>query len=265
VAAAEGDREPAADALAERRVLVTRPAHQAADLADRIAALGGHPVVAPTVATGPGDPDRLDAAVLELARGAYAGLCLTSVNGVAALASAFARTELSPDEVLGDLRLVGAVGPRTAAELRLRLEVDATVVPDRATGAALGAAVPPGIGRVLLPRGDRAGQDLPDALTAAGWVPVPVVAYRTVTARSLPADVLDQLSAGGIDLLTFTSASTVRGFVELVADRPWTGRVVTIGPVTSTTAREFGLPVAAEADPHDVDGLVAALVRAATA
>lgn len=264
MAATEGDGGTAPDALAGRRVLVTRPAHQAADLADRIAALGGRPVVAPTIATGPGDPARLDAAVRELARGAYAGLCVTSVNGVAALSSAFARTELPPAEVLGDLRLVGAVGPRTGGELRLRLGVDATVVPDRATGAALGAAVPHGAGRVLLPRGDRASDDLPEALAAAGWDPVPLVAYRTVTARALPAGVLDRLEAGGIDLLAFTSASTVRGFVELVGDRPWTGRVVTIGPVTSAAARELGVPVDAEADPHDTDGLVAALVRTVT-
>jgi uroporphyrinogen-III synthase len=158
---------------------------------------------------------------------------------------------------------VGAVGPRTAGLVEEAFGRAPTVVPDTATGASLGDAVPPGEGEVLLPRGDLAADDLDRALERRGWTPVRVVAYRTVTATALPHAVLEALAGGVVDLLAFTSASTVRGFVELVGDRPWSGRVVSIGPVTSATCRELGLTVAAEADPHDLDGLLVALVAAA--
>jgi uroporphyrinogen-III synthase len=75
--------------------------------------------------------------------------------------------------------------------------------------------------------------------------------------------VLDDLEAGRIDLLAFGSSSTVRNFVALTEPEQRRGAVVSIGPVTSATCRELGLEVAEEADPHDLDGLVAALVRAA--
>jgi uroporphyrinogen-III synthase len=250
--------------LAGRQVLVTRPAHQSASLCERIEALGGRALVAPTIATGPGDDAAMADAVRGLAAGRFTGLCLTSANGVRSLADACARAGVDAAPALAGLRLVGAVGPRTAELVASHLGVEATVVPETATGAALGRAVPAGSGEVLLPRGDLAGGDLVDGLAAAGWTPVPVVAYRTVTAAAIEPAVVTALAAGEVDLLTFTSASTVRGFVDLLGDRPWSGRVVTIGPVTSTACRRAGMSVAAEAAPHDLDGLVAALVELAT-
>jgi uroporphyrinogen-III synthase len=249
--------------LAGRQVLVTRPAHQSTGLCERIEALGGRAIIAPTIATGPGDAAAMADAVRGLADGRFAGLCLTSANGVRSLAEACARAGVEAGRALDGLRLVGAVGPRTADLVASHLGVEATVVPDTATGLALGRAVPAGSGAVLLPRGDLAGGDLVDGLAAAGWTPVPVVAYRTVTAPALDPAVVAALAAGEVDLLTFTSASTVRGFVELLGGRSWSGRVVTIGPVTSAACCRVGMSVGAEADPHDLEGLVGALVRAA--
>jgi uroporphyrinogen-III synthase len=250
--------------LTGRRVLVPRPPHQASDLSRRIREVGGEPVEAPTITTAPGDGDALVAAVHDLLAGVAAGICFTSGNGVHALAHAFDGQGLRRRGALDRLRLVGAVGPRTAGLVEEAFGRAPTVVPGTATGASLGDAVPPGEGEVLLPRGDLAADDLDRALTAKGWTPVRVVAYRTVTAVALPDEVLDALATGEVDLLAFTSASTVRGFVELVGDRPWSGRVVSIGPVTSAACRGLGLEVAAEADPHDLDGLLAALVAAAS-
>lgn len=251
--------------LAGRRVLVPRPPHQASALAARIRAAGGVAVEAPTIRTEPGDPDALRACVHDLAAGRAAGVCFTSGNGVHALAAAADEAGVDRPELLAGLSLVGAVGPRTAELVSAVFGRVPTVVPDTSTGASLGDAVPPGEGRVLLPRGDLAAGDLDAALEAKGWTPVRVVAYRTVTAPALPGEVLEALAAGAIDLLAFTSASTARGFVELVGDRPWSGRVVAIGPVTSAACRELGLEVAAEADPYDLDGLLAALEEAAQA
>jgi uroporphyrinogen-III synthase len=242
---------------------VPRPPHQASELSRRIREAGGEPVEAPTITTAPGDDDALVAAVHDLAAGSVAGICFTSGNGVHALAHAFDGQALRRRGALDQLGLVGAVGPRTAGLVEEAFGRAPTVVPDTATGASLGDAVPPGEGEVLLPRGDLAADDLDRALERRGWTPVRVVAYRTVTATALPHAVLEALAGGVVDLLAFTSASTVRGFVELVGDRPWSGRVVSIGPVTSATCRELGLTVAAEADPHDLDGLLVALVAAA--
>lgn len=244
-------------------MLVPRPPHQASALSARIRDAGGEPVEAATIRTAPGDAAGLVDAVCRLAADGFAGTCLTSANGVHALATAGDDAGVELGDALGRLTLLGVVGSRTAALVRERFGVQPTVVPETATGAALGRALPAGDGDVLLPRGDLATQDLDVALTGAGWTPVPVVAYRTVTADAIDPTVLGALVDGSIDLLAFTSASTVRGFVTLVGDRPWHGRVVSIGPVTSTTCRQLGLEVAAEADPHDLGGLVDALVRAA--
>ncbi|WP_052664473.1 uroporphyrinogen-III synthase [Nitriliruptor alkaliphilus] len=249
--------------LARRRVLVTRPPHQVAELVQGIRLAGGEPVLAPTIATVPGDTDALIAAAHDLAAGVVAGACFTSANGVHAFARGCDEGRLDRRGLLDGLTLVGAVGPRTAELVLETFGRAPTVVPDTSTGAALGAAVPPGSGEVLLPRGDLAADDLDRALRRRGWTPRRVDAYRTVTAPSLPGGVLTALAAGEVDLLAFTSASTVRGFVELVGDRPWSGRVVAIGPVTAAACRELGLTVAEQADPHDLDGLLVALGRAA--
>jgi uroporphyrinogen-III synthase len=79
----------------------------------------------------------------------------------------------------------------------------------------------------------------------------------------LDPQVLADLASGRIDLLAFASSSTVRNFAVTVGEHGWQGRVVSIGPVTSATCAEHGIEVTEEADPHDLDGLVDALVRAA--
>lgn len=244
------------------RVLVSRAPSQADELADRIRALGGEPVLAPVITIEPGDRAGLAAAVDELASGTVALVCLTSPNGVDALAEAFAAADLDAT-TLQRAGLVAAVGPGTAARLESRLHVSPDLVPDTATTEALGRAVPPGRGRALLPRADLANPVLGELLADKGYDPVEITAYRTGRPEALPPRVLAQLEAGEVDLLAFASPSTARNFAALVGDRPWEGRVVSIGPVTSAACRQLGLSVAAEADPHDLDGLVAALVVAA--
>jgi uroporphyrinogen-III synthase len=165
--------------------------------------------------------------------------------------------------VLAAVPVLACVGSGTAARLWERLRIRPDLVPGRATTRALGEAVPAGTGGALLPRADIASPVLPELLAAKGYDCVEVVAYRTGRPSALEQAVLDDLAAGRLDLLAFASSSTVRNFVGLVADRPWRGRVVSIGPVTSATCRELGVEVAIEADPHDLDGLVAALVHAA--
>jgi uroporphyrinogen-III synthase len=82
--------------------------------------------------------------------------------------------------------------------------------------------------------------------------------------RSLPKDARDALRAGKVDAVTFTSASTVRGFVGALGSVKGSPKVVCIGPVTAKEARAHGLTVHAVAKPHTIDGLGRALVRALT-
>jgi uroporphyrinogen III methyltransferase/synthase len=103
---------------------------------------------------------------------------------------------------------------------------------------------------------------LETALERKGWEVVRVDAYRTILATSLPRDARSALRAGEVDAVTFTSASTVRGFVSALGASRGTPKVVCIGPVTAKAARDAGLRPATVAKPHTIEGLVAALERA---
>jgi uroporphyrinogen-III synthase len=114
----------------------------------------------------------------------------------------------------------------------------------------------------LVARAAEARDVLPDALAERGAKVDVVPLYETVrepASEELLAAIADA------DYVTFTSSSTVRFFLESVGDGfPAGTRVVSIGPVTSATARELGLDVAVEAERHDPEGLVAALLADAT-
>jgi uroporphyrinogen-III synthase len=240
------------------RVLVPRTRMQASGLSMHVRSLGGEPVEAPTIAVEPGDTGHLAEAISDVADGAFAGMCLTSPNGVDAFTDALDASGADA-RVLSMLDWVACVGPGTAQRLFDRLHVTADILPEVATTVGLSEALPSGAGHVLLPRADIATNMLADGLRERGWVPVEVAAYRTVRPAGLPAEVVADLAAGRIDLLAFASSSTVRNFVDLLEERPWQGRVVSIGPVTTRTAQELDVPVAREADPHTLDGLVEAL------
>lgn len=246
------------------RVLVPRTRDQASGLSMHVRSLGGEPIEAPTIRVEPGDHDHLAEAVTDVANGAFAGLCLTSPNGVDAFAVALEAVGLD-SRVLARVDTVACVGPGTAERLAERLHVVADVVPEVATTTGLAEAYPSGSGHVLLPRADIATNMLADGLRDKGWIPVEVAAYRTVRPERLADDVMADLAAGRVDLLAFASSSTVRNFVELMGEESWSGRVVSIGPVTTRTARELGVEVAREADPHTLDGLVQALCDEAAA
>lgn len=244
--------------LAGVTVLVPRSRRQASRLSARIRELGGEALEAPTITVEPGDVSGLRAAVRDLAAGAHVAVCLTSPTAVEVVAEAAAACGLGAP--LAGVPLVACVGAGTAERTRARLGRAPDLVPGTATSAALADAFPPGTGTVLLPRADLAGRALVDGLAGKGYDPVEVVAYRTGRPEALPADALARLAAGEVDVVAFASSSTARNFASLVATHPWRADVVSIGPVTSATCREVGLRVAGEADPHDLDGLVAAIV-----
>ncbi|HEX6399290.1 MAG TPA: uroporphyrinogen-III synthase, partial [Actinomycetota bacterium] len=156
---------------------------------------------------------------------------------------------------------VAAIGEGTAASFRGWSRREPDLQPPTFTTAALARAFPRGSGRVLCARADIAPEGLEAALAGKGWNPVRVDAYRTLFARSLPREARDALRRGDVDAVTFTSASTVQGFVQALGGAKGSPKVVCIGPVTATAAREAGLRPAAVARPHTFEGLVQALER----
>jgi uroporphyrinogen-III synthase len=122
---------------------------------------------------------------------------------------------------------------------------------------------PPADGeRVLLARAEHARDVLPAGLSERGYAVDVLAVYRTVTATP-DADVLDRVRRGEVDVLTFTSSSTVTNLCDLLGDAPEPQPIVaSIGPVTSKTALERGLRVDVEASEHTIDGLVDALLSA---
>jgi uroporphyrinogen III methyltransferase/synthase len=254
-----------------RRVVVTRARAQASGLAAALRNLGAEVVELPAVRIEPRiDSDGVRRVVDRI--GEYSLVCVTSPNGAHLLFEALDGAGLDAralggapkQKQVGKGTSIAAIGPGTAAAL-VEHGVRADIVPERfvaeALVEALGAVEVEGK-RVLVARATEARDVLPDALRERGAEVDVVALYETVREEPEP-EALEV--AQGADYVTFTSSSTVRNLTEALGDRfPAGARVVSIGPVTSEAARDAGLEVHVEADRHDIDGLVAALLKDAT-
>jgi uroporphyrinogen III methyltransferase / synthase len=240
-----------------RRVVVTRARAQASTLAATLRDLGAEVVELPAIRIEP----RLSGTEVRDAVagiGDYSLVCLTSPNGVRLLFEALAEVGLDARALAG--AAVAAIGPGTARALAEH-GIAADVVPERFVAEALVEALA-GIEvegrRVLVARAAEARDVLPDALRERGAEVDVVALYETVREEPDP-DAVE--AARGADYVSFTSSSTVANLTEALGDRfPAGARVVSIGPVTSEAARAAGLRVDVEAERHDVDGLIAALL-----
>jgi uroporphyrinogen III methyltransferase / synthase len=240
-----------------RTVVVTRARAQASGLAATLRSLGATVVELPAIRVesliGSDEVKRAASAIAD-----YDLVCLTSPNGVGMLFEAIAAAGLDARALAG--ATVAAIGPGTARALAAH-GIAADIVPERFVAEALVEALA-GVDvdgkRVLIARAAEARDVLPDALRERGADLDVVALYETV--REAPDD--DAVAAAaGADYVTFTSSSTVTNLTEALGDRfPAAARIVSIGPVTSATVREAGLEVAVEADRHDVDGLLTALL-----
>jgi uroporphyrinogen III methyltransferase/synthase len=241
-----------------RRVVVTRARAQASGLAATLRDLGADVVELPAIRIEPRiESEEVRAAAAAIA--IYELVCLTSPNGVHLLFEAIAAADLDSRALAGVT--VAAIGPGTARALAQR-GVVADIVPERFVAEALVEALA-GVEvegeRVLVARAAEARDVLPDALRERGAEVDVVSLYETV--REAP-DEEAIAAAEAADYVTFTSSSTVTNLTAALGDRfPADARVVSIGPVTSDSARAAGLSVNVEAEQHDVDGLVAALLE----
>jgi uroporphyrinogen-III synthase len=242
-----------AKTLAGRTIVVTRAADDSAELVAELRRRGAAAILAPAIEIVPARSAALTKALRELAAGRFAWITLTSTHAVETL-----RDRLRPSDVKAR---VAAIGDGTADAFRAWSQREPDLVPRTFTTAGLARAFPRGTGAVLCARADVAPEGLEDALAAKGWSPVRVDAYRTRTPRALPAEARDALSGGSVDAVTFTSASTVRGFVAQLGEVRGAPKVICIGPVTAREARAHGFTVHAVSRPHTVEGLIAAVER----
>jgi uroporphyrinogen III methyltransferase/synthase len=249
--------------LQGRRILVTRPRAQAAQLTGRLEAYGAETVTLPTIRIEPpADWAPLDEAIRSL--DGFRCVIFTSVNGVAAFRERLRDAGRSAPRAPG--QIVVAIGPATAEALSQE-GLQADVVPDEFTAEGVVSALRPRLGRgdaVLLVRAAEARDVLPRELAASGARVSIAPAYRTVLTREGSERALALLEARRIDAVTFTSSSTVRGFVAVVAPDDAArllGDVVVaaIGPITAATAAEHGLRVTVMPHEYTIPALAEAI------
>jgi uroporphyrinogen III methyltransferase/synthase len=254
-----------APSLAGKRILVTRAREQAEKTAALIRALGGEPVLLPTIEL---HPPRDPAAVRRALEGAsgYGWVAFTSENGVERTWDVIEAMGAGGG-IFGEAKLA-AIGPGTAAALEkhgMRADVVATESKGEGLAAAVLAAMEPEES-LLLFRAQAARDAFPDALVRAGH-PVEIVAVYETRPASGPdvARVVAELDGGAIDAVTFTSASTVESFVAMVGGearaRELLARTLvgSIGPVTSEALAARGLRVDTAASEATLEALLAAL------
>lgn len=246
--------------LAGKRILVTRSITQAGALTEPLTELGAEPVVCPTIEIVP--PASLSELEDALARlGQVDFLILSSVNAVEIFFSQLQAKGLGLEN-LQEKQIV-AVGPKTAQAIETHgLHVDLVPTDFRAEGIIdlIRARVAGKL--VLYPKAGLARDLIPAQLTAAGARVLDPVAYTSI-APAGASQKLDNAILEGLDLITFTASSTVRNFVKLLSPETLEMArkvpVASIGPLTSQTAREYGLQVAVEPKDSTLDAMVEAI------
>lgn len=246
--------------LSKRRVLVTRAAEQAPALTAALKAIGVEPIVVPTIEiVPPASFDELDQAIAELDQIDY--LILTSANAVNAF---FDRLTVQGQSnlALSGLQTV-AVGPKSAEALAERgIKVDLVPKDYRAEGVIALLKDRVSGKRLLYPKAALARDLIPTELAAAGAEVIAPVAYSSAPPANAARE-LQRALTDGLDLLVFTASSTVQNFFDLLdSDNQQLARqipVASIGPLTSTTARELGFEVVIEPDNSTLEALIAAV------
>jgi len=251
--------------LMGKRIVVTRAREQASDLVARLAALGADCLEFPTIKVAPPDDwSPLDRALDDLAK--YDWLIFTSVNGVEFF---FQRLFALDRDVraLGHLR-TGAIGPATAAHLAA-FGLKSDILPDnyRAEGVVAAFQKETLTGRrVLLPRAREARSVLPVELTRMGAQVDEITVYHTLPVSENSDQLLELLQNGQVDLITFTSSSTVKNFHALLPEDNRQAllqdvTLASIGPITSDTAAKLGFNVDLTAEIYTIPGLCQEILK----
>lgn len=242
-----------------KRIIVTRAESSAAVLTSQLEELGAVVDEFPVIRfVPPPDMSALDEAISML--GSFDWIVFTSANGVEWFVMRVFEQGLDI-RALGTAKLA-AIGPKTAAALvDMGLRVD--YVPSQYVAEAVLSEFPedPAGKRLLIPRALEARSELPEGLRARGAEVTVVAAYETVIDESSADPLRSRLAGEPVDMVTFTSASTVSNFFRLAGDAQISSDVVAacIGPITAEAAREHGLRNIVMATEYTIEGLVEAL------
>ena len=251
--------------LTGKRVVVTRTPEQSTTLLEKLTTSGAIPILMPTIRIEPlADLAALDAALR--AHNRYDWLILTSANAVTILSERLCALGMTAQDL--QHLSIAAVGPATTEGLHT-YGLTPHFVPQRFEAAEIATGLQAQLGalqglRILLPQAAIARQNLAEALTAQGAVVDVIPIYQTLPA-TLDSTALTALQQG-VDVVTFTSGSTVRNFMQglldnkLTPDLLQTATIACIGPQTAAAAQELGLHVDLVADDYTIDGLVDGLV-----
>jgi len=249
-----------------KRVVITRARKQASGLTSKLMALGAECLEAPVIEIEPlSGSEAVETALSSL--NAYDWVIFTSVNGVITFFDRLFEKGLDA-RALGSLK-TACIGPSTAAELK-KYGIGTDVLPDSYVAESVveafkGQAVKGA--KILLPRAEEARPVIPVELTKLGAVVNEVAVYRTIIDTTSTEKVADALTKGEVDMVTFTSSSTVKNFVDMIPNGDLSlmdgVTVACIGPVTEETAKELGLTPHLVADTFTIDGLVDTIVDAA--
>ena len=237
-----------------KRILITRPRAQADGFADKLRSAGFEPIYFPVIEIKPVEDNvALERALSKM--NCYEWIVFTSVNAVDVVFNQF------PSLNWSDSIRVAAIGPKTANALKTH-----RVAPDFVPEEYVAEAILPGLGDlrgkwVLMPRAEIARKELPEAICNAGGVPHEITVYKTLPAQP-DRHGLEALRAG-VDVVTFTSASTVENFVAIARQNnldPFNLRnnplVACIGPITEQAARQAGFEKIVVAKEYTTDGLL---------
>jgi uroporphyrinogen III methyltransferase/synthase len=249
--------------LLSKRIVVTRPRHQAGDMMSCLEQLGA--VVSSLPAVEIREPEEwapVDHALANLS--AYQWVVFTSANGVEAFLSRLRQTGRDL-RALGGIRLA-VIGPATADALR-RYHLEPDLIPNVYDSEGLSSALKERVAgqRVLLARADRGRDVLREQLADVAEVEQ-ITVYSQVDAIDRSSEALELLRRGDIDYVTLTSSNIARSFVRALDEdslkliRTGAVKLVSISPVTSAAIRELGLPVAAEARQSTAEDLVQAII-----
>jgi uroporphyrinogen-III synthase len=258
------------------KVLITRPRSQADEFADKLRSAGIEPIYFPVIEIQPIENNLALERALEKP-GCYEWIVFTSVNAVDVVFSPSSPALLPKEKGVsspfgrgqGEGVRVAAIGPKTADALR-KHNIEPDFIPDE----YIGEAIMPGLGDVkdkwiLLPRAEIARKELPEAIVKAGGFVHEINVYRTLSAE-VDMDGLQALKSG-VDVVTFTSPSTVQNFVAIARrnnlaplNLPNNPLIACIGPVTEQAAKEAGFQNIVTAKDYTTEGLIEAIVKLET-
>ncbi|MBB5324592.1 uroporphyrinogen-III synthase [Anoxybacillus tepidamans] len=245
--------------LSGKTVLVTRGKEQAKEFSDKLKQAGAHPIEIPLISVSAvTETEKIDECICRLSL--YDWIIFTSVNGVRFFFP-----------FVGDqakLPTIAVVGKKTALALEKR-GIRPAVVPDEFVAEGLAEAMKSLVkpnDRVLLVKGNLARPTLKEALVQLGADVTDLVVYETKMNESGKEQLLDLLKKQALDVVTFTSSSTVESFMNMLDGIEWRRLlahcvIACIGPITKQTAEQFGLRVHICPEQYTIDDMIKAMER----